>query len=178
VTDEDKSADDNLDNKRGIPPHILYPAMVIALLVVSAGAQVILLVAANSDGGVQIEEDYYVRATQWDGVQAQRSAANRAGLKVAVDTIGAPTQDGGRPVVLHVTDVHGNDVDGLTGVMRLKRPSLARPVVVAPIEAAVTGVPGRYSFALPLVDGLWDFVIDGRFDGDPVLFEVRYEVAP
>lgn len=174
---KEHEGEDREAGRRGrIPAHILYPGMLLLLLSLSVGAQIVLYIAANSGGGVQIERDYYTRATEWDKIQAERSSASRAGLRVEVASVGPATQTGARPVILHITDAHGADVTGLSGVMRLRRPSLSQAVATKPLEPAQTGLPGRYAFQLPLVGGLWDFVIDGNLAGAPVLFEVRYEV--
>lgn len=61
-----------------IPPQILYPGMVIAILSMSVIAHVILIVNASSDGGAQVVPDYYEKAVNWDAEQA-RAAAIRDG---------------------------------------------------------------------------------------------------
>ena len=63
---------------RRIPPHILYPGLVIGILTMSVTAHVYLIVMAASDGGAQVVPDYYEKAQSWDAEQA-RVAAERDG---------------------------------------------------------------------------------------------------
>ena len=41
-----------------IPPHVAWPAFVILLLAMSVGLGVTAVVAANSDGGARLVEEY------------------------------------------------------------------------------------------------------------------------
>lgn len=61
-----------------IPPQILYPGMVIAILLMSVAAHVVLITKASSDGGAQVVPDYYEKSINWDSEQA-RAAALRDG---------------------------------------------------------------------------------------------------
>lgn len=49
-----------------IPEHIFYPALVVAILLVSVAAHVALIVMASRDGGPQVVPDYYQRGVHWD----------------------------------------------------------------------------------------------------------------
>ncbi len=59
---------------REIPPHILYPGMVVGILLMSVLAHIVLLVMASADGGPQVVPDYYEKAANWDKYQAERAA--------------------------------------------------------------------------------------------------------
>lgn len=61
-----------------IPPHVLYPGLVVAILGMSVTANIILIVLASTDGGAQVVPDYYEKAQSWDAEQA-RAAAERDG---------------------------------------------------------------------------------------------------
>lgn len=61
-----------------IPPQILYPGMVIAILAMSVLAHIYLVIEAASDGGAQVVPNYYEKAIHWDAKQA-RAAALRDG---------------------------------------------------------------------------------------------------
>lgn len=60
-----------------IPPRILYPGIVIGILLMSVTAHVILIVLASRDGGAQVVDDYYEKATHWDAEQAENARALR-----------------------------------------------------------------------------------------------------
>lgn len=68
---------------RRLPPEILYPGMVIAILAMSVAAHIYLIAKASSDGGAQVVPDYYEKAVNWDAEQA-RAAAIRDGRKDVV----------------------------------------------------------------------------------------------
>lgn len=57
-----------------IPPHILYPGLVIAILLMSVTANVVLVIKASSDGGARAVPDYYDKASRWDAEQAREAA--------------------------------------------------------------------------------------------------------
>lgn len=63
---------------REIPPHILYPGMVIGILLMSVVAQVVMLVKASSDGGPHVVPNYYEKAANWDAYHAEQAAAAKS----------------------------------------------------------------------------------------------------
>lgn len=60
---------------KSVPPHILYPGMVIGILLMSVIAQMTIVYKATSDGGAQVVPDYYEKASHWDDEQAREAAA-------------------------------------------------------------------------------------------------------
>lgn len=153
-----------------IPPHIFWPGLVVAFLTFSVAVQVVLLTRARSDGGAQIEEDYYDRAVGWDEQQARRVASQELGWRV--------TAAAGQDLRLTFVDRFGDPVEGLTGQVELHRPQLSKPVSVQALEP-VLGQPGVYSAQAPgWAPGLWDFHI--QVQRDKLRFEqvIRYDHAP
>lgn len=60
-----------------VPAHVRYPGMILFFLIGSVCAQMILLRSALSDGGAQVEKDYYQRALGWEEEQRARQRATR-----------------------------------------------------------------------------------------------------
>jgi nitrogen fixation protein FixH len=153
-----------------IPAHILWPGLVVGLLLFSVGTQVVLLQQAKSDGGEQIEADYYKRAVGWDERRAREEASDALGWQVEVRA--------GSSLRLVFKDLGGAPVEGLEGEVSLRRPQLAAPVGEGALEA-VPGAPGVYQVPAPQWQpGLWDVQIEARRGGAQFLRTVRYEHAP
>ena len=131
--------------------HWQFPAIVIGLLLFSVGSQVYLVASSQSDGGAQVEKNYYSRALGWDETQQREAVSDALGWHMAIRaTVGGD-------VVITVTDSRGEPVNGLSGAVELRRPSVAAGAGAAPLVS--TG-PGTYSAALPVKNaGLWDFTV-------------------
>ena len=87
-----------------IPAHIRYPGLVMFFLGGSIVGQVFLFRAAFSNGGPQIEENYYERA-MGDVIvaRAEKISASRAlGWNITIE----PTQDR-EHIVLAIKDANG-----------------------------------------------------------------------
>lgn len=148
-----------------------FPAIVVGLLVFSVGAQMYLLFSARSDGGAQVESDYYSRAAAWDDQKDLEAVSDALGWKLDVSA----TLSGG--VQLTITDRHGEPVEGLSGAVELRRPSVVGSQGEAPIVR--TG-PGQYTAAVPLPKaGLWDFTVRAARGSDAPNFvsTVRLDVG-
>ncbi len=143
-----------------IPAHIFWPGMVVALLLFTVATQTALLMAAQSDGGEQIEADYYARSLKWDELQALRGQSKALGWQA---TLGFPAQSApspeGRTVEVTLKDADGAPLEALTGTLELRRPSLVGVASLEPLVAAPHR-PGVYlSKAKINAVGLWDFTI-------------------
>lgn len=159
-----------------IPPHVAWPLFVIALLSLSVVTVTITVVAARSDGGAQVVEDYYQKAVTWDEKQALQAASDTLGWQVSLTVEPAPALGQPRPVTLLVIDRTGAPVDDLQGTLTAYRPQFARPVAEHPL-AAVEGTPGVYRHALPITrPGLWDFDIVATRDTLRFHTRIRREV--
>lgn len=159
----------------GIPPHILWPGMIVGILLLSVVANIVLIVAATSDGGAQIEADYYERALAWDEELAQREQSEALGWQT--DLTIEPTAPAGQVVLVTVADHAGQPVHGLTGALKMRHATQAqwRSLELEPI----TGSLGQYkvvtAFDRP---GLWDFTVDVQDQGgDHFVQTLRRELS-
>lgn len=153
-----------------IPPHILYPGMIFALLGMSLTMCTILVISARSDGGAQIENDYYQRSINWD--QSQRELQTTRNLDWKLDI----TLTNASPGKIIVHDTANQPIQGLTAQITLRRPELANELSTTPLTE-IPGQPGHYAFAHPpTTNGLWDLTIEGDFSDQHIRFERRHEV--
>ena len=160
-----------------LPPHVAWPAFVVALLLVSIGVSAAVLIATGTDGGAQIVDDYYRKGVDWDATAARREASAALGwtARVAVQSFGAA--EGLRTVDVVVHDRDGRLVEGLRGTLHVSRPQFARTVVELPLQAS-PDVPGLYRQQVPVDDaGLWDFDVVAVRDSVEFIETVRVEVA-
>lgn len=133
--------------------NIAWPAAIVALLLSSVALMTIVLIAARSDGGAQVVDDYYNRAVAWDSLSAVRTTSAERGWKVDLDI----TEDGS--TLLVVADSTGAPVEGLAGDVSVRRPQFADALGKYPVRA-VQGRPGAYAFDVEATgSGIWIFDI-------------------
>ena len=103
-----------------IPAHIRYPGLVLMFLGGSIIGQVFLFRAAFSNGGPQVEENYYERAMGEAIVErgARISESRALGWSVTVK----PEQE---HVILDVCDANGSPLQMASGEVEVRRPHLA-----------------------------------------------------
>jgi nitrogen fixation protein FixH len=148
-----------------------FPAIVIGLLLFSVGWQAYLVLSSQSDGGAQVESNYYTRAAAWDEQQDQEAVSRALGWTLDLRA----TLNGG--VEMTVTDSRGAPVQGLSGAVALHRPSVANQIGEAPL---VPVGPGKYTAAVPLRKaGLWDFTVRAARSSDAPQYQhtVRLDVG-
>lgn len=157
-----------------IPARILYPGMVIGLLLMSVGFVVTTVIAAHSDGGPQVVDDYYQKSVDYEQTQALRGAAENSGWKVDVRNLADAVE--GRPLVVSVKDARGRPVSGLKGTLELRRPERSAAHAASALSPVV-GAPGTYEARVtPDREGLWDVTIRAERGSAEYLFEVREEL--
>lgn len=144
-----------------IPAHIRYPGLVLMFLGGSIIGQVFLFRAAFSNGGPQVEENYYERAMGEAIVErgARISESRALGWSVTVK----PEQE---HVILDVRDANGSPLQMVSGEVEVRRPHLAGVNERARLEPGSR--PGEYRFARPLgAPGLWDIEVSLRHPDAP-----------
>lgn len=158
-----------------VPPHIAWPAFVIALLLLGIGSAFEALFAARSDGGAKIVENYYDEALGYDERRAAQAASDALGWTADV-SVGA-CEGGLCPVEVVVRDRGGAPVEDLTGIVRASRPQDATAAARLPLSPSDS--PGVYRQMMPVsAAGLWDFAIDAQRGDDRFLTTVRVEFTP
>jgi nitrogen fixation protein FixH len=135
-----------------------WPAAIGFILALGVGANVVLLVVANSDPSFAVEEDYYQKGLDWDQKRAQDARNEALGWHIdlaAVAAVGDATPALELTVALRDPDRAAVDDAAVT----IEAFPLARSATVD--RAAFRGVgDGLYRASLPFRrPGLWEFRI-------------------
>lgn len=132
-----------------------WPLLVIGLLSSSVVVMGFVVMAARSDGGAQVIDDYYGEAVRWDSLAHARQAASRLGWSATLDM---SSDLRGMEGMVSLVDSAGMALTGLHAIVQLRRPQLAD--VVAELAAEHSGVSGSYAFSTAASgSGLWDIQI-------------------
>ena len=159
-----------------LPPHITWPLFIVGLLSMSVVTVVITVVAARSDGGPQVIDDYYQKAVNWDETAALQAASDALGWQAELVIPLNPPQTTPRLVEVTLRDREGRPVAEAQGTIRAFRPHLAEAVAEHPLTAAPE-TPGLYRQSLPIHQaGLWDFEIIATQDSLRFQTTIRKEV--
>jgi nitrogen fixation protein FixH len=157
-----------------IPPHIFWPGMVVGILLLSVGANVVLVVKARSDGGAQIIEDYYSKAAHYD--EGQAKAAKSKALHWTHEVTVAPSEQPNVGTVRVVLRDTAGPLEDLGVQLTLRDP--AKIAVVASAQATHEG-GGVYVIPVPLQrHGLWDVDILATQGSTTFEERVRVESKP
>jgi nitrogen fixation protein FixH len=161
------------DKPRLIPDHIRYPGMVVAILGISFISQGFLLRAALSNGGPQIERDYYARSLNMDEAQELRVRRDALGWRVSA----TPTPDA---LIVRVSDRSGAPVEQLRGEVIAQRADRAEAAPAASLKP-VQGHPGVYRAVMNASGAVWDLRVALKHDqllaGRMAPWELRVEPA-
>lgn len=156
-----------------IPDHIRWPGLVVAILGLSVTANIVLVMAARSDGGAQVEPDYYRKAVAWDARQdlLDRSAALRWDMHLTVSGASEASV-----ITVTVLDRDGAPIPNLEASVSVHHAaeSEVRTVALAPIDGQPGVYRGQGALARP---GLWDFDVALAQGETRFLAQVRQELA-
>ena len=159
-----------------LPPHITWPLFIVGLLSMSVVTVVITVVAARSDGGPQVIDDYYRKAVNWDETAALQAASDALGWQADIAIPSDPLNTTARPVDITLVDREGRPIAEAQGTIRAFRPHRAQAVAERPLTA-VPETPGLYRQVFPIQQaGLWDFEIIARKDTMTFITTIRKEV--
>ena len=160
-----------------LPPHIAWPMFIVGLLSMSVATVVITVVAARSDGGPQVIDDYYQKAVNWDETAALQAASDALGWQADIVIPSSPGNATASPVEIILLDREGQPITDAQGTIRASRPHRADVVAERPLT--VTETPGLYREAFPINQaGLWDFEIIAVQDSLRFQTVIRKEIAP
>lgn len=132
-----------------------FPWMLVAILLVSVGANIYLVVRATNDPSFAIEPDYYAKAVEWDRIQDEKAASEALGWKMVVDA---------RPDELRVrlTDRLGRPIDDAVVEVEAFHNARASQRIVGALAPLGQGV---YRLEYPFErSGLWEYRLSARRD--------------
>lgn len=138
---------------RGLPPHIVWPGIIVGLLLMSATMCAITIVAATTDRSFGVEPAYYTRALAWDDTLQQQETNRRLGWAIDVQF---QTDDAGRQaLVATLTDAAGEPLDDAV----LRACAFHRARINDRQELTFKSVGGgRYSAPVAIRRaGIWEF---------------------
>ena len=155
-----------------IPPHIGWPLLIAAFLLMSVGISLTALLLAGSDGGAQVIDDYYQKGVQWEETAAQLAASEALGWTVELTVSQQQEVPGLRQLNVSIVDREGHGVSGLRGTVRIFRPQNVKAVSEMPVLPVPDQV-GGYQQMVPInTEGIWDFELrlerDGRIYSDRI----------
>lgn len=128
-----------------------WPVALVAVLVVTVGANVALLWKANSDPSFAVEPDYYQRAVQWDSTVARRERSDALHWRAVVQL--APPEGGQATILVALTAADGSPVDSAD--VRVEASHNAAGANLHEARLLATG-PGLYAARIPsTAQGLW-----------------------
>ncbi len=128
-----------------------WPVALVAVLVVTVGANVALLWKANSDPSFAVEPDYYRRAVLWDSTVARRARSDALQWRAVVQM--APPEEGQATILVTLTDAGGRPVDSAD--VRVEASHNAEGANLHEAKLLATG-PGSYAARIPTAArGLW-----------------------
>ena len=84
-----------------------FPYMLVAILLISVGGNIYMVMRATNDPSFAVEPDYYNKAVNWDQIQAEKAASEALGWNVVLDA----RQEELR---IRLTDRLGRPIDGAT----------------------------------------------------------------
>ena len=162
----------------------LWPVAVVVLLLGSVTLMASVIVAARSDGGAQVVENYYDQALEWDSLATIRSKTARMNLLVILSVSLDESVLSG---TFTVQDSLSNRLSDLEGRIDISRPQYSTVLYSEGLRAP--DQKGTYRFSVSLYDiqrqkrealdnpsGLWDFSFHLNQEATPLLFEFRKEI--
>lgn len=151
-----------------------WPVLVVALLLCSVVPNVLLFVAANSDPGFAVEENYYKKALAWDSTMAQERHDAELGWDASVRA--TPGVAGSVVLTAMVRDRDGKVVTPDSIGVEAFHNGRAAHILRAMFEP---GGDGSFAAALPMRrPGLWELRIDVRRGDDRFTQVIRQDIVP
>jgi len=143
-----------------------FPYMLVALLLISVGANIYLVVRATNDPSFAVEPDYYAKAVEWDAIQAARAESEALGWTVDLE----PSVEG---AVVRLRDGAGLPIEGAkVGIVAFHNARAAERYEAQMKEEG----DGHYAFDANFArEGLWEFQIEARW-GEDTFTHVAREV--
>jgi nitrogen fixation protein FixH len=158
-----------------LPPQLLWPGLVVALLVGQIVVCFVMISRAVGDPTVAIEPNYYQKAVNWDDSRAARAASAALGWSASWEV--APVADvlGERLVKLSLQDEAGAPITDAAVALRFFHHARS----AERFEASLAhGGGGIYAAAVPMKrPGLWTLEVRATH-GDDTFLDVSQIKVP
>ena len=157
-----------------LPPHIVWPGVVVGLLGLSVTMVTITVVAATSDPSFAVVDDYYERGLNWDAQVAQNKKNAELGWTAAVE-VGEPDALRQRPLIVTLTDADGAPIENAQFSASIFRYAAAN--LVEQLDLAAADQPGRYLATADIKhEGKWRVNLEVRAKGELFTSEQTIEL--
>lgn len=156
-------------------PEIRWPLFIIGLLVLQVGLGIFFFMKATSDPSFAVEEDYYQKAVNWEGKQAQDRT--NAELGWTLDPSAGPINDTltTRLLTAELSDRDNSPVTGATVRVETFHNIRAGEILRADL---VETTQGLYEVDLPMLrPGLWEIRFTVEKDSDIFTHTARVHVT-
>ena len=136
-----------------IPKERIWPALIIAALVIDVGVGFSMMRLAADDPHAAVEPDYYRKAITWDSTMAQAVRNGALGWTL-VPSLGAVTPTHEAPLTMQLRDSAGRAITG--AVIQVEAMQIAHAEEI--LHATLTGAnDSSYTTTLPMArTGLWE----------------------
>lgn len=148
-----------------------WPVLIVAALLFTVGANVVMLFASGADpNGTVVEPDYYRKAVDWDRTMARRAASDRLAWTSSV-TLGAAV-DGRRELHLVLRDSSGAAVRDADVTVTL----IHNLEASTPLQAALSARDDSYVGVLAASrHGQWEVRVEARRGAERYTATMRTE---
>jgi nitrogen fixation protein FixH len=155
-----------------IPPHILWPGIIISALVIHVLVSLGTVWIATSNPSYAVEEDYYQKSLTWDAKRAQDRRNAELGWAVGINVRPAAA---GSPALLELTLTAADDtpVEAAQVSVETFHNARANEILRVVMDEALGG---RYEARLPMRrSGIWEFRVTAVRGDDSFTFaDTRY----
>lgn len=148
----------------GVPAHVFWPGVVIALMSISVVAMTTTMVLAISDPSFALVKDYEAKANDWNTTAALRHASEALGWSAALAIGDMEGAAGGRALTVTLRDAAGAPISDALMRVVVFHPARSRERQTITLHELDTGVyTGEFSAAR---EGLWEFELMAERDAD------------
>ena len=125
-----------------------FPYLLLGLLLLPVGANIVLIIKANSDPSFAVEPDYYQKAIEWDEHQVALAKSEALGWNLSVDAQN-------KPLRVNLRDALGQPIDNASVSVEAFPNARASHRVRSELQAQSGGV---YVLKTHLeLPGIWEF---------------------
>lgn len=145
----------------------IWPFIIVALLSLSVGANIILLIKATTDPAFAVERDYYQKAVDFDEIQAAQGRSDALGWTVAV-------QADREVLKVHLVDQAGAPISDAQVAVEAFHNARAANIISGELTSKGEGL---YAFSGPFSrPGIWEYRLVAARGDDRFTETVRREL--
>lgn len=153
-----------------------WPVGIAAVLLLSAGSNIAVMLVAQRDPAFAVEPEYYKKAIEWDASMAQERANAVLQWRASARLVTAPTDGALGSIVVDVTDANGQPLTKASVSVEAMHNARASDRIRAALRETIPGTytasipahrPGEWEVRLVIEQGAQRFTTSLRVDGRP-----------